>query len=353
MAHRTQGFQNIAWFRDLHTRGLLDMNPPYQRRSVWTDRYQEDFIDTILLDYPAPAIFLYERIGADEQPNYSVVDGKQRLTAIFEFVANKFAVGDSSPLASYRGVYYNNLPLEVKQVFLRYRFSVEYLPSENETEINNIFDRLNRNVKKLTAQELRHAKYDGVFITATESLSEWLELQLTREVPRIAVASRRQMKDVEIVATLLLFLEGGPKGYSIAALDEAFASRDATWDRGHEWIDEFKAIITFIGEVVRSIDGQSLIASRLRNQADFYSLFAAVAELRREGATLNVVHTAIHLKQFVDILEQSPLPGRASDYYEAARSASNATGPRRTRINVMKDVLLGRSLERSNGPAGS
>ena len=34
------------------------------------------------------------------------------------------------------------------------------------------------------------------------------------------------MKDVEIVATLLLLLEEGPRGYSVDALDEAFSARD-------------------------------------------------------------------------------------------------------------------------------
>ena len=64
MAHksRRQNFQTISWFSDVYKRGLLNLDPPYQRRSVWNQIYKEEFIDTILLQYPAPAIFLYESI---------------------------------------------------------------------------------------------------------------------------------------------------------------------------------------------------------------------------------------------------------------------------------------------------
>jgi hypothetical protein len=58
--NRRQNFQTIAWFNDLYNRELLDLDPPYQRRSVWTQTFRDYFIETLLLDYPAPTIFLYE-----------------------------------------------------------------------------------------------------------------------------------------------------------------------------------------------------------------------------------------------------------------------------------------------------
>jgi uncharacterized protein with ParB-like and HNH nuclease domain len=83
---RRHNQQTIAWFNDLNKRGLLDLDPPYQRRSVWNQSYKDAFIDTILIQYPSPAIFLYQEISPDGETKLHVVDGKQRLTAIFEFV---------------------------------------------------------------------------------------------------------------------------------------------------------------------------------------------------------------------------------------------------------------------------
>lgn len=344
---REQNFQNIAWFKDLHTRSRLDMDPSYQRRSVWNRKFQEEFVDTVLLGYPSPAIFLYESIS-ENGANYAVVDGKQRLTAVFDFITSTFAVGAKSPIEKLRGLYYESLPREVKESILRYRFSVENLPSVNEEELNNIFDRLNRNVKKLTPQELRHAKYDGAFITHVEQMAEWLSDQFAGQFPRIAEMSRRQMKDVEIVASLLLFLEEGTKGYSTATLDAAFSSRDEYWERSGEFVEEFQEAIRYLQKVVAD-DGQAIAQSRMRNQADFYSLFAAVAELNRDDELPTPEEARARLLEFLDLLEVPEPPKQAVSYLEAARSASNDALPRATRVSVVKAVLVGQDLGDGNG----
>ncbi len=75
---RRQNFQTISWFSDLFKRKLLNLEPPYQRRSVWNQSYKNDFIDTILLQYPAPAIFLYEEVSVEGVSIYQVVDVANR-----------------------------------------------------------------------------------------------------------------------------------------------------------------------------------------------------------------------------------------------------------------------------------
>lgn len=53
--------QTIAWFVDLHRKDQLDVNPPYQRMSIWNQKYRDFFIDTILNGYPFPPFFFTER----------------------------------------------------------------------------------------------------------------------------------------------------------------------------------------------------------------------------------------------------------------------------------------------------
>jgi hypothetical protein len=342
---RRQNFQNISWFLDLHNRGLLDMSPPYQRRSVWNDTYREQFIDTILLDYPAPAIFLFSRIDPRGSTTYELVDGKQRLETIFMFINGEFPVSDLSEVSALRGKVFESFSEDDKIAFFEYDFPVEYLPTNNEQVINNIFDRLNRNTVKLTPQELRHARFSGKFIEAAEDLTDWMEAKLTKKFPRMYDQSKRQMKDVEFVATLLLFLEEGPRSHSILSLDAAFAERDKEWDVQSEITDTFRAVIEYIARLTQHPDGQFLAQSRFRNQADFYSLFAAIAGIRATTALPDDVSiTASRLKSFLEILDDETRREQskdASDYYAAARSASNDQGPRSRRISVMKAVLTG------------
>jgi len=201
---RRQNFQTISWFSDLYKRQLLNLEPPYQRRSVWNQSYKDDFIDTVLLQYPAPAIFLYEEVSEEGTSIYQVVDGKQRLTAVFEFSTGVFPVSETSPLSHLRGKYFEQLSREEKTAFWTYQFPIEYLPTNEETIINGIFQRINKNTARLTRQELRHARFGGQFITAAEELAEQMFKLFPENFPRLEAQSRKQMKDVELVANLLL-----------------------------------------------------------------------------------------------------------------------------------------------------
>lgn len=340
---RRHNFQTVSWFYDLASRGLLDLNPPYQRRSVWNQDFKDYFVDTVLLNYPAPAIFLYEDISADGRSLYHVVDGKQRLTTLLEFIRGEFPVSERTSNRNARGMYFASLDDNTKKQIWSYQFLVEYIPTDDEEMINAIFDRINRNVAKLTPQELRHARLDGDFIRTTEDQSEWMAESLPPNFPRFVAQSKKQMKDVEFVALLLLLIEDGIKGYSQDALDEAFTSRDSAWDNKHQTIKSFQEAISFIEKVLRSRgDPKGLASSRLRNQADFYSLFGAIHELLQEGRLVPEDVAGDRLAQFLQLVDDEE--ARSADaeltaYFDAARSASNDKGPRERRIAFMKNLL--------------
>jgi hypothetical protein len=342
---RRQNFQTISWFSDLFKRKLLNLEPPYQRRSVWNQSYKNDFIDTILLQYPAPAIFLYEEVSADGVSIYQVVDGKQRLTSVFEFSAGAYPVSEESPLTHLRGKYFEHLSREEKTAFWTYQFPIEYLPTNDETIINTIFQRINKNTARLTRQELRHARFGGQFISVAEELTDFLFRVLPDGFPRLEKQSRSQMKDVEFVANLLLSLEDGIKGYSQDELDEAFSDREVTWDQAVTARERFTSTVNCIRGLVSRPPESPLYKTRLRNQADFYSLFTALEQALRDGAfdCLSDVNV-LRLTEFMASVEDEHLRSAskaASDYFKAARSNSNDTGPRKKRHEIMLKVLNG------------
>ena len=245
---RRQTTQSIAWFWDLYRRDLLDLDPPYQRRSVWSQAYKDYFVDTILLDYPAPAVFLYEDIDEDGIAQYSVVDGKQRLSTVLDFLGNDFPVSDTASITGLRGLSFSELPADVKKRFYGYQFAIEFLPTTDAGTLSNIFDRINRNVARLTPQELRHARFGGLLASKAEDLAELLEQVLPRDFPRIALASKRQMKDVEFVAQLLLLTERGIETYSQDDLDSAYSDRDEDWQDARRVDQEFRVVIAILGD---------------------------------------------------------------------------------------------------------
>lgn len=347
---RTINFQTISWFWDLYNRELLDLDPPYQRRSVWNQDYKDYFIDTVLNGFPAPAIFIYQEITPEGVSKVSIVDGKQRLSTLFEFANNKFPVYEDATIERFRGKFFKDLDTQTKQNFWKYQFAIEYLPSSDEQVIRNIFDRINRNVSKLTPQELRHAKYNGVFINTAEELSTWMFKYLDEKnenFPRIDPRSKQQMKDVEVVAQLLLFLEEGAKSYNQEYLEKAFSDRDIAWDNKDSIENEFRLVIKYIKDILELSPNLNLTKTRLREQADFYSLFGAIAELKRENQLKISEEIGKNICNFLEIVtnkEERSKHKDALEYYNTVTSSFTDSGQRKKRIEIMKSVIQGSNV---------
>src|SRR5215208_5704465 len=76
---------NDLYFR--YREGELELAPEFQRNSVWPPRAKAYLIDTILSDRPIPLFFFQETRSAQTgRPMWAVIDGQQRLRAIFEFL---------------------------------------------------------------------------------------------------------------------------------------------------------------------------------------------------------------------------------------------------------------------------
>ena len=216
--------QDVSWFLDLKERGQLNLDPPYQRRSVWSPRDKRFFIDTILNNYPAPPIFLHKTIDDNGRPTYHVVDGKQRLQTIIDFTENRVRIPDDFIDVNLQTRRWRDLERASKERLWNYILIVEMLHDVNDAPIRNIFDRINRNSRKLTAQEMRHAKYDGWFINFAEAESEKSEW---KSFGVVTAARIKRMADVQFLSELFaVVLKGQMQGFDQNALDALYAAYD-------------------------------------------------------------------------------------------------------------------------------
>jgi hypothetical protein len=334
---RSPTVQTLSWFINLYRNNQLDLSPSYQRLSFWNDSYREFFVDSLLNDFPTSTIFIYQQINDAGQGSYHVVDGKQRLETIIAFINNEIQVPDS--YSKYTGLYFSSFSPEDKRRVWDYQLSVETLPDASDAYLKQVFDRINRNVAKLKPQELRHAKFDGLFI----GLSERIAPSLLIGFPNISTTDKRRMRDIEYVSTLLVFLIQSEKSTSQADLDRLYS----------EWDDElpvqdlearYNSIHQSLVSIATAADG-ALQRTRFRNLADYYSLFGSLSEIdpyRR--AELDPVAASAALCQFAERVEmvrqEHPIDDpEARGYYEAVRSASNDPGPRRLRIDTIKEII--------------
>lgn len=213
--------QQVTWFLDLERNGQLDLNPPYQRRSVWSPKDRRFFLDTIFRNYPAPPVFIHRTIDDTGKTTYHVVDGKQRLETILNFAKNKIAIDNNFGDVNLNNKKFNDLELPYKRIFWDYTLVVDFIESIEGTNIEEVFDRVNRNSINLQPQELRHAKFNGWFISLTEKEAQkdfWWDIKVSTR------AKDKRMKNIQLIAELLLInLDRKIVGFSQLYLDEMYA----------------------------------------------------------------------------------------------------------------------------------
>ncbi len=155
------------------TRYKLD--PEYQRRHRWSVERKSRLIESFLINVPVPPVFLYER----DLARFEVMDGRQRLTALSDFYADKFELTGLQYWSDLDGRKYSQLPAKVRDgIDRRYISSIillkETAASEEQAAMlkKMVFERLNSGGVKLGSQETRNAVYNGPLNRLCLELSE-------------------------------------------------------------------------------------------------------------------------------------------------------------------------------------
>ena len=239
---------------------------------------------------------------------------------------------------------------ELKRTFWNYQITVEMIDVADGSVVNEVFDRLNRNARKLTRQELRHAKYDGWLITEAETESqrdEWTALGVATH------ARARRMVDVQFISELMLIvLEGRVVGFDQDHLDAMYAKYDipaeiATEDDVARFPEQFAAARSYLCEM-NAVDPK--VSAHAKGLGNFYSLFALVALLQNRPPADDMAARYVAFIALVDELSsQEDLDtflrldsdGRYSlpyKYWSNSLGASTDPGPRRERLDALRDA---------------
>ena len=271
----------VGWKRD----GTLDLRPHFQRGSVWKERDKSFLIDSLLRGFPIPMIVLQleERDGPTDLIIRRVVDGQQRLRTIIAFIErgllNDLSPNDKWPyrpsgLVGQKGSFsFENLPPTAQSKILSTRLSVATIEAgATESQVLEVYDRLNSTGAALSAQELRYARRPGAFADlcytlARQNQTRWTGWRLFND------SDIARMKEVEYTAELLLLLRDGVTKTGRKEIDNAYSNfaqsvpdQDALAVRFSRIMDDLDAILAF----PTSPDPIRI----LRSRGWFYALFA-------------------------------------------------------------------------------
>lgn len=141
--------------------GALDTSPAIQRKLVWKKHHKYAFIETILMNLPFPEVYIASAEMDVEklQSKEIVVDGKQRLTSICDYIKGKNDFQNQKKIKPFE-----DLSTDEKRDFLNYLVTVKDLKDINPDLIKEIFKRINSTEYSLNAVEKTNAVYgDGEF----------------------------------------------------------------------------------------------------------------------------------------------------------------------------------------------
>jgi hypothetical protein len=232
---------SVRQLKDASDDARLILSPPCQRREVWSDGKKNALIDSILRGFPCSA-FILQTTGDKD----NVIDGKQRIITIVDFINNKFKyrkpsagnkngsklfdisstnVEDFNPLY---GKTFQQFPKEIQSRIQKYEIPVVTIDDDvpNNT-VNAMFYRLNTGGVKLNATEIQKAAYAGVFMTSLNRFAE----SAVKNIPFSPTKGKR-MYDLKLVQSIFGLREFGINGLNITDLFHAEAFLKAHYDEG-------------------------------------------------------------------------------------------------------------------------
>lgn len=185
-------------------------NHPMQRKpDQWSEEQKNLLIHSLLSDYPIPPLYAIKNQGEDNE--YSILDGKQRLTVISSYVNDEWSLSDDIPEVVIDDVEYNICGLKFSELNEDVRRDLEdatlllYILEEcTEEEIEEVFYRLN-NGTALTKDQKARARLGSELVVFVDEI---LELEFFKEKASFTKGQLRRAEDQTCVLQTLMLITG-------------------------------------------------------------------------------------------------------------------------------------------------
>lgn len=199
----------------------------FQREFVWSKRQMDRFIETLLLEYPVPGIFLVKQ---QSDKRLLVLDGQQRLLTLQSFkkgVYNKRVFELKNVCEQFRGLSYEKLSNAQRRAFDNAFIQATVVNMDENPEsreaVYQIFERLNSGGTQLTAHEIRVAIFTGSLVQELSILND------NEHWRSIYGPKNRRLRDHELILRIIaLYLNA----QNYAAPLKSFLNRFMSENRG-------------------------------------------------------------------------------------------------------------------------
>lgn len=331
----------------------IDIAPSYQRRARWNDSQRSRLIESLILNVPVPPIYLFER----DYNEYEVIDGRQRLESVFEFLNDDFSLKGLEYWAELNGLKFSDLPKVLQKGLLRRTLSAVVLLAETWAKVPKgtensfegtqhsfgeiidvrrvLFDRLNTGGVRLNPQELRNALYPGKLNFLLEELARGESFSFLWGLPTDLENLQNnpmytKFLDSELVLRFFALRDAmeSRKSGSVKALLDSFAREhaDLSNSKASEFREEFQDASKWIADKLG--EGAFKLPEGRRSRPLYDALMIAVAKTPEE---LRVSGT--EARERLDQALQSP------EQYEILVGRRNTIDAIRRRIELAEGIV--------------
>lgn len=148
-------------------KGNIDLQPGFQRRAAWDDTRKSRLIESVIVGMPVPNIVLAE--NKDHRGRFIVIDGKQRLLSINEFIKGAYTLRGLDMRSDLNKLTYANLPSADKEYLDNSTIRSTVIKNWSENFLYKTFFRLNSGSLPLSPQELRKTLIGGKLLESIEN----------------------------------------------------------------------------------------------------------------------------------------------------------------------------------------
>jgi len=197
---------NLGTLRDLASDNTIDMKPHFQRRYRWDPAKKSKLIESLLLNVPIPPIYLNE----DRYGKYSIIDGKQRISAVYDFLKDELPLSGLKIFSDLNGLKFSALPPQIQTIFkTRPTLRAIIVLRQSDPAIKyEVFQRLNTGGVPLNPQEIRNNLYSGTLNTRINQLGESDLFHKALSIKdKESSKLYREMRDSELVLRFMTFCD--------------------------------------------------------------------------------------------------------------------------------------------------
>lgn len=267
---------SINDFLEWSNNGQLELNPHFQRRSVWTDSARSYLMDTIVRGKPMPKIFIRQKLNITTKKSIrEIVDGQQRMRTILSYLGDGFQISKRHH-PEFGGRYFSQLnelegiTEDVQASILNYEIAVDLLVNMPDEEVLDIFGRLNSYAVLLNEQEKLHAMHFGPFKSLAERIGHkyfrfWIDSKIMSENTVL------RMGDANLTSDLLIAMIEGIKNKK--QIKKFYADYENTFEHDVGRLEqEFDSVM----KVIRELYPETLKSTEFRRVPLFYTLFTSI-----------------------------------------------------------------------------